>query len=46
MASAIALILNYDPSLETIEKQFSWRFGVVPYSDSIGVIFSNNTAIG
>jgi hypothetical protein len=39
MASAIALILNEAPSLETIENQFSWRFGVVPYSDSIGVIF-------
>ncbi len=39
MASAIALILNDAPSLETIEKQFSWRFGVIPYSNSIGVIF-------
>lgn len=39
MASAIALILNDDPPLETIEKQFSWRFGVIPYSDSIGVLF-------
>jgi predicted protein tyrosine phosphatase len=41
MASAIALILYSDPSLETLEKQFSWRFGVVPYSDSIGVLFFN-----
>ena len=41
MASAIALILNSDPSLETIEKQISWRFGVVPYSNSIGVMFFN-----
>ena len=41
MASAIALILNGEPSLETIEKQFSWRFGVIPYSNSIGVIFFN-----
>jgi hypothetical protein len=41
MASAIALILNSDPPLETIEKQFSWRFGVIPYSDSIGVLFFN-----
>ncbi len=41
MASAIALILNDDPSLETIEKQYSWRFGVIPYSDSIGVLFFN-----
>lgn len=41
MASAIALILNSDTSLETIEKQFSWRFGVIPYSDSIGIIFFN-----
>jgi hypothetical protein len=41
MASAIALILNDDPPLETIEKQFSWRFGVIPYSDSIGVLFFN-----
>ena len=39
MASAIALILNDASSLETIERQFSWRFGVVPYSNSIGVIF-------
>ena len=39
MASAIALILNDASSLETIEKQFSWRFGVVPYTNSIGVIF-------
>jgi len=39
MASAIALILNEGSSLQTIEKQFSWRFGVVPYSNSIGVIF-------
>ena len=39
MASAIALILNNALSLETIEKQFSWRFGVIPYSNSIGVIF-------
>jgi hypothetical protein len=39
MASAIALILNNASSLETIEKQFSWRFGVIPYSNSIGVIF-------
>ncbi len=41
MASAIALILNDDPPLETIEKQFSWHFGVIPYSDSIGVLFFN-----
>ncbi|MFH0996514.1 MAG: tyrosine-protein phosphatase [Pseudomonadota bacterium] len=41
MASAIALILNDDPPLETIEKQFSWRFGVIPHSDSIGVLFFN-----
>jgi hypothetical protein len=41
MASAIALILNDASSLETIEKQFSWRFGVIPYSNSIGVIFFN-----
>ncbi len=41
LASAIALILNEDASLETIEKQFSWRFGVIPYSNSIGVIFFN-----
>ena len=41
MASAIALILDNDPSLEILEKQFSWRFGVVPYSDSIGVLFFN-----
>lgn len=41
MASAIALILNDDPPLETIEKQISWRFGVIPYSDSIGVLFFN-----
>jgi len=39
MASAIALILNEASSLETIEKQFSWRFGVVPFTKSIGVIF-------
>jgi hypothetical protein len=39
MASAIALILNEGSSLQTIEKQFSWRYGVVPYSNSIGVIF-------
>ena len=39
MASAIALILNDASSLETIEKQFSWRFGIIPYSNSIGVIF-------
>jgi predicted protein tyrosine phosphatase len=39
MASAIALILNDATSLEAIEKQFSWRFGVIPYSNSIGVIF-------
>jgi hypothetical protein len=39
MASAIALILNDASSLEAIEKQFSWRFGVIPYSNSIGVIF-------
>jgi hypothetical protein len=39
MASAIALILNDDLPLETIKKQFSWRFGVIPYSDSIGVLF-------
>ena len=41
MASAIALILYNDPPFEILEKQFSWRFGVVPYSDSIGVIFFN-----
>lgn len=41
MASAIALILVDGASLETIEKQFSWRFGVIPYSNSIGVIFFN-----
>jgi hypothetical protein len=41
MASAIALILNDDPPFETIEKQYSWRFGVIPYSDSIGVLFFN-----
>lgn len=41
MASAIALILNSDLPLEIIEKQFSWRFGVVPYSNSIGVMFFN-----
>lgn len=41
MASAIVLILNDDPPLETVEKQFSWRFGVIPYSDSIGVLFFN-----
>ena len=34
-------ILNEGSSLETIEKQFSWRFGVIPYSDSIGVLFFN-----
>ena len=37
MASAIALILYENASLETAEKQFSWRFGIVPYSGSIGV---------
>lgn len=39
MASAIALILNDEPSMETIKKQFSWRYGVIPYSNSIGLIF-------
>jgi hypothetical protein len=39
MASAIALILYNDPPLDILEKQFSWRFGVIPYSDSIGVLF-------
>jgi len=39
MASAIALILNDESTLETIEKQFSWRFGVIPYSNSIGILF-------
>lgn len=39
MASAIALILYNDPPMEILEKQFSWRFGVIPYSESIGVIF-------
>jgi hypothetical protein len=39
MASAIALILNDASSLETIEKQFSWRFGVIPFSNSIGILF-------
>ena len=41
MASAIALILNGTTSLETIKKQFSWRFGVIPFSNSIGIIFFN-----
>jgi protein tyrosine phosphatase (PTP) superfamily phosphohydrolase (DUF442 family) len=39
MASAIAMILDNDPPLKTIEKQFSWRFGVIPHSNSIGVLF-------
>lgn len=37
MAGAIALILFQDADIETAKKQFSWRYGVVPYTDSIGV---------
>ena len=39
MASAIALILFQDDSLKTVERQFSWRYGVVPFTHSIGVQF-------
>ncbi len=39
MASAIALILFKDAPLKMAERQCSWRFGVVPYTDSIGVLF-------
>ncbi len=41
MASAIALILLKDVPLSVAEEQFSWRFGVVPLTNSIGVIFFN-----
>lgn len=37
MASAIVLILFQEAELETAKRQFSWRYGVVPYTDSIGI---------
>lgn len=39
MASALALALEKDPPLSYIEKQFSWRYGVLPVYHSIGPYF-------
>jgi hypothetical protein len=36
MASALALALEDDPELDAIKKQFSWRYGVVRFTHSIG----------
>lgn len=36
MVSAMALALEQDPPLATLKKQFSWRYGVFPWYQSIG----------
>lgn len=36
MVSALALALEKDPPFPDIKKQFSWRYGVLPFSGSIG----------
>ncbi len=41
MASALALIIEGESSLEEAKKQFSWRYGVAPFLDSVGnLVFS------
>jgi len=39
MVSALALALEQDPPLAELKKQFSWRYGVLPFYRSIGPFF-------
>jgi hypothetical protein len=41
MAGALALAINQDAPLSTLKKQFSWKYGVLPIRDSIGVVLFN-----
>lgn len=38
MAGALALAIDQDVPLSTLKKQFSWKYGVLPIRDSIGVV--------
>lgn len=39
LASALALTIEQDPPLSEIKKQFSWRYGVLPFYRSTGPYF-------
>jgi protein tyrosine/serine phosphatase len=38
MTGALALAIDQDAPLSTLKKQFSWKYGVLPIRDSIGII--------
>jgi protein tyrosine/serine phosphatase len=42
LVSAIALIIEKDPPLSLIKKQFSFRYGVFPFIRSVGPYFFKN----